>query len=259
MGIGKQRSKISDRNSHRNFARQRLSFAFILVLLLMAGPALAWGDQTYSMEAIKLKVSARLPQSMVDALSPAGVRVIGDSDGAKTAICEIFWAARGIAVQESTPGATKLLYGNVKPGTFVGVIHFLITKRYVRDYRTQMLKPGYYTMRYIGMPEAVEAGGFDFVMLSPLSADRTPSQIPPLDELVRRGRLASRTRRPLAMSLVEVDTDQKFPSLITDDEGTCVLQVRLHLKSAKSKKSDTPQEVSLALIVVTSIPEDLGD
>jgi hypothetical protein len=61
------------------------------------------------------------------------------------------------------------------------------------------------------------------------------------------------------MSLVEVDTDQKFPSLITDDEGTCVLQVKLHLKSAKSKKSDTPQEVSLALIVVTSIPEDLGD
>jgi len=207
------------------------------------------------MEPVKAQVSAQFPGVLAEAVRPAGFRVFTRSDNAKSAICEIFWA-RGITTQESSSGSTKVLYGNLKPGAFIGVIHFLLMERYVRDYRSQMLKPGYYTMRYASLPEGENGSELDFVLLSPVRADRNPAQTVPLDELVRRGRLASGTRRAAMMSLVEIDTDQSFPSLTTDDEGTCVLQVKLR---RKSKNGAPVPELPLALVVVTSIPEDLGD
>jgi hypothetical protein len=182
--------------------------------------------------------------------------VFTHSDNAKTVICEIFWA-RTAAAGEAPRESSKALYGRLKPGALVGVIHFLVTERYVRDYRSQIFKPGYYTMRYSATPEGIkEDGPVDFVLLSPVSTDRNPAHTVPLDELARRARLASRGRRPAMMSLVEVDTDESFPSLTTDDEGTCVLQVKLSMKSTKSVPA---HELPLALVVVTAIPEDLGD
>jgi hypothetical protein len=44
--------------------------------------------------------------------------------------------------------------------------------------------------------------------------------------------------------------------LTTDDEGTSTLQVKLRLNPHQRV---TPQELSLALTVITAIPEDLGD
>lgn len=247
----------SEHNWQQNSERQRLLYGLILILFLAVGSAQAWGDETYSMEPIRPGASAHFSQSLVDTLRPQGFRVSGDSDGVKTAICEIFFA-RAIATQDGALGS-GVLYGRVKPGTLVGVIHFLIVERYVRDYRSQTLRPGYYTMRYAAMPEGANGSDLDFVLLSPLSSDRNPAQVLPLNELVRRGRLASRTKRPAMMSLVEVDPDQNFPSLITDDEGTSVLQLKLRVKSAKARKGDPLPELPLALVVVTFIPEDLGD
>ena len=248
---------MAKRIGQRNLG-QRLALGLTLAALLTLGSALALADQTYSMESIKPPTSAHVSQTIADAIQSSGTRVIGDSDGAKTTICEIFWA-RSIYRQDRPPDARQLLYANLKPGTFMGVVHFLVTERYVREYRSQMIKPGYYTMRYAALPESTNGNELDLVLLSSLSVDRNPSQVPPIDELVRRSRLVSRTKRPMMMSLVEVDTDQKFPSLITDDEGTCVLQVQLPVAVSKSKVSGTPQKMPIALIVVTSIPEDLGD
>jgi hypothetical protein len=233
-----------------------LRFALILTLLLATGAAPAWCDDAYSMRPATPRASAHLPQNLVNSLSPQGFRVYGNIDDVKTLICEIFWA-RDISPASVEPASANLFYGSLKPGTLVGVIHFFIIERYVRDYRSQLIKPGYYTMRYAPMPEGPNGSDLDFVLLSAVSVDRNPQQTPPRDELVRRARLASRTRRPLMMSLAEIDNDQPFPSLTTDEEGTSVLQVKLHVKPAKSA---TPAgEFPLALTVVTSIPEDLGD
>jgi len=235
-----------------------LRFGLILSLLLAIVSGLAWGDDAYSLKPTSPRASAHFPQSLVNALSPQGFRVYGNISGVETLICEIFWA-RNISAQEAAPASTNLLYGTLKPGTLIGVIHFLIIERYIRDYRSQMLKPGYYTMRYAAMPEGANASDLDFVLLSATSADPNPAQVPALDELVRRARLASRNRRPLMMSLAEIDKDQPFPSLTTDEEGTSVLQIKLPVKPAKSTRPGPPREFPLALTVVTSIPEDLGD
>lgn len=248
---------MSERIWQEKSKRQRLLSGLILILFFTAGSARARGDETYSMEPIRLGAAAHFPRSLVDTLRPQGFRVSGNSDGVKTTICEIFWA-RAVATQDVAPGS-RVLYGGIKPGALVGVIHFLIVERYIRDYRSQTLRPGYYTMRYAAMPEGAAGSDLDFVLLSPLNSDRNPAQVLPLNELVRHGRLASRTKRPAMMSLAEIDPDQNFPSLITDDEGTSVLQLKLRVKSAKTRTSDPLAELPLALVVVTFIPEDLGD
>ncbi|MFZ0771589.1 MAG: hypothetical protein WCA49_15520 [Candidatus Sulfotelmatobacter sp.] len=249
---------ISNLNHLQPAERQAWRFGLMLSLLLAISWARAWGGEAYSLKPTQPRGSAHFPQSLVNALSPQGFRVYGKINGLETLICEIFWA-RDIAAQEATPASTNLFYGSLKPGTLVGVIHFLIIERYVRDYRSQILRPGYYTMRYAAMPEGANGSELDFVLLSAVTADQKPEQVPARDELVRRARLASRTRRPLMMSLAEIDKDQPFPSLTTDEEGTSVLQIKLHVKPAKSTRPGPPREFPLALTVVTSIPEDLGD
>jgi hypothetical protein len=233
-------------------------FALILSLLLAIGSAQALDGESYSMKTFSPRASTHLPQSLVHTLGSHGFRVYGDINGVKTLICEVFWA-RDVATHDAGPAPTTLFYNSLKPGTLVGVIHFLIIERYVRDYRSQIIRPGFYTMRYAAMPEGANGSELDFVLLSAVSTDRNPVQVPALDELLRRARHASGTSRPLMMSLAEIDKDQPFPSLTTDEEGTSVLQVKLPVKPTKSANPASPHEFPLALTVVTAIPEDLGD
>jgi hypothetical protein len=228
----------------------------VLLLALVSSPA--WAEDPYWMKPVQPHPSASLPPPMIGGLSPQGFRVYGKVEGVDRLICEVFLAAN-ISLEGGTSASPGILYPGLKPGTLVGVIHFLIIERYVRDYRSQMIRPGYYTLRYAAMPEGANGTNLDFVLLSPLNLDRNPAREPALDELVRRARLASRTKRPLMMSLAEIDTDQTFPSLITDEEGTSVLQVKLQTKSGRSIGSAPEHEFPLALTVITSIPEDLGD
>jgi hypothetical protein len=256
-GIADQEDGMSGRWGKRNSEPPLLLLRLLLSLVFTVCPAFAWGEELYSMEAVTPRASAHFPRSLVGAVRPQGFRVFTHSDNAKTVICEIFWARTTAAGEAPPRESSKALYGRLKPGALVGVIHFLVTERYVREYRSQIFKPGYYTMRYAVTPEGVtEVGPVDFVLLSPVSADRNPAQTVPLDELARRARLATRGGRPAMMSLVEIDADQSFPSLTTDDEGTCVLQVKLRMKATKSVPGN---ELPLALVVVTAIPEDLGD
>jgi len=247
---------MSRREGRQNSKRPLRLFGLLLSLIFAICPPSAWGEEQYFMEPVRPRASADFPRSLEQMLGPQGFRVSTLSDNTKTVVCEIFWA-RTIQGRDVPRESSKALYPSLKPGALVGVIHFLITERYVREFRSQIFKPGYYTMRYAEAPEgATENAPADFVLLSPASADRNPAQTVPLKELVRRGRLASHTKRPAMMSLVAIDTDLSFPSLTTDDEGTCTLQVTLPMRS---KKSGPKQELPLALIVVTAIPVDLGD
>jgi hypothetical protein len=238
--------------------RQLLLSCLILALFLAASSAPARAEDAYTMKPGKPRPSAGLPQGLVNVLSPQGFRVYGKLNGQQTLICEVFWV-RDIAVQHGATASATLFYNNLKPGTLLGVVHFLIIERYVRDYRSQIFRPGFYTMRYSPMPEGPNGSQLDFALLSPVSADRNLEQIPTFDDMVRRGRISSRTKRPSMMSLSEIDTDRTFPSLITDEEGTSVLQVKLRIRSGKSAAHDSSRDLPLALTVITAIPEDLGD
>ncbi len=208
------------------------------------------------MQRVKPQVSAHLPYALVSRLQSNGYSVSGEYPGGKGPICEVFWAKQ-VSTEQGPLPAGGVLYGKLKQGSLIGVIHFLVIQRYVRDYRSQMLKPGYYTMRYAVMPKGSdEKEPRDFVLLTPVSADRRPGRTLPLPQLVHLSRLASPTKRPVALSLVDIDPDQSLPSLITDEEGTSVLQVNLQAPAARARAF---QDIPIALVVITSIPEDLGD
>src|ERR1700693_6060184 len=211
---------MSDSKRKQNYESQALLLALIISLSLAIGSERAWGEDTYPMKTTKPQASAQFPQSLVNALSPQGFRVYGKINGVETLICEIF-SVRSVATQDEVGAPTSSRsYGDLKPGMLLGVIHFLIIERYVRDYRSQIFRPGYYTMRYSAMPEGADGSELDFALLSPVTADRDPDQVPSPDKLMRRGRLSSRTNRPSMMSLGEVDNDHAFPSVFTDEEGT---------------------------------------
>jgi hypothetical protein len=239
---------------------RRLFSGSVVSAALICGCLTARADELYSMDRVKLASPGHLPATLVEMLKPLGFRVWSKDGEKKKVICEVFWVRQvsgQSAMTEDAAGPGRVLYGSVRAGALVGMVHFLVTESYVRDFRFVTLRPGYYTMRYAIMPKGVrENQRGDFVVLSPVSVERNAAHSPSLDELMRRGRLTSRTKRPAMMSLVEVDTDQRFPSLNTDDEGTSVLQDKLHLKPGKS---GTGRDLPLALVVVTNIPEDLGD
>src|SRR5947199_204061 len=66
-----------------------------------------------------------------------------------------------------------------------------------------------------------------FVLLTPVDADRNPARALSVPELVHLSRLASPIHAPVAMSLVAIDPDEHLPALVSDEEGTSVLQVKL--------------------------------
>jgi hypothetical protein len=247
--------------------RNRCGAARPLLYRLFLGMAIVFtampsrGQEPYSIEPVTAKASAYLPQTLVNGLDPQGSRLTTYDNGLKATVSEIWWA-KSVATQETAAGSRGILYGNLKVGTLVGVIHFFAesSEDYREDFRDQKLRPGYYTMRYAQMPEDSQHKGVspyrDFVLLTPVSVDRDPDRVLSAEELVRLSRFASRTKHPAVMSLVPVDAEHKdFPGLRSDDAGTCIMQVKLH---AKAEKDKPPQELGFAIILVTPIRETGG-
>ena len=244
--------------ANRKPRRQVLLLPGLLLGLAFAGIASpARAQEPYATEPIAAKASVYLPQSLVDGLDPNGLRLTIPVNGLKTTVCEL-WLAKTVSTHESSPGP-GILYGNLKVGEFVGVIHYVpeSSEDIREDFRDQKLRAGYYTMRYAQMHDDKALKDVnpyrDFVLLSPVSVDRDPAAVPGMDELLRLSRFASRTRHPAVMSLVPVDPSQKqSPALRTDDAGTCILQVKLH---AQPDTGGSSQDLSLAMILVTPVKE----
>ena len=229
----------------------------LLGLALAVGALPARAEEPYATEPITAKASAYLPQSLVDGLDPQGLRLTTPVNGLKTTVCEL-WLAKTISTHEGSSGS-GILYGNLKVGEFVGVIHYVpeSSEDIREDFRDQKLRAGYYTMRYAQMPEDKAHKDVnpyrDFVLLSPVSVDRDPTVVPGMEDLLRLSRFASRTRHPAVISLVPADSSQKeSPALRTDDAGTCILQVKLH---TQPDKGGSPQDLALAMILVTPVKE----
>jgi hypothetical protein len=240
-------------------SRNQYLSVFSLFLAFLFAATLSRGEEPYATESFAAKASAHLPADIVNGLDPQGSRLTTSVNGVKITVCELWWA-KSLATQSGSPAAHGILYGNLRVGTLLGAIHYLAESNedYREDFRDQKLRPGYYTMRYVQMPEDREHKNVnpyrDFVLLSPVSVDRDPGKVPAMDEMLRWSRLASRSRHPAILSLAPVDTAHKhFPEVITDDAGSCILQVKLHLTQ---EKTGAPQDVALAIILVTPRKEN---
>ena len=226
-----------------------VTLGLLLGLAVAMNTSRAWGVETepFSIEPVAPHSSNEFPQKVVDNLDPQGSLLVTYSNGLKVRICEFFWV-KTAAAQNSAPRSGKISYNSLKPGTFVGVIHFLAeaSEDYREDFHDQKLRAGYYTMRYAAMPDM---DTLDFLLLSPLSLDRDPSAVLPVEELLHLSRRASHTRQPAILSLVPVDLrSNDFPDVKTDGQGTWTLHVKLHVISGKDSSI---QELALAVVVIT--------
>ncbi len=233
----------------------RLGWAiiFLSTLFLVRG-RLAMAAEPYSMEAATVHASDALPQTVVNALNPEGLMLFTYANGIKMPICEIFWA-KAVSSKARPAALRNAPYRNIEEGSFLGVIHFLAesSEQFREDFHDQKLQPGYYSMRYAVLPDG-ETG--DFAMLNPVNLDQDPERIGSRQELERRGKVAAHGDEAAVLSLAPVDASEKRPvSLRMDDNGTCIVQAKLH---ARPSESTAQSELSLAIIVVTPLKEGEG-
>ncbi len=260
MGFRFELTSTTPRTREVKPRRTRLRVVAGWLALVFIATLPAFGVEPYSVEPVQLnskdvlspvpagKVPANkglLDKVLADQLDPQGWRLFTYGNGLKITICEIF-LVKAASVQDRQAGA-RPHYSDLEPGSLVGVIHFLpeTDGDYREDFHDQKLEPGYYSMRYAPRPKGDPS---EVLLLSPARADREAERVLSPDELDRRSRLASGTSDPAVLSLVPPElTKEDAPIVRMDDQGTCILQVKLTAKSS----GGSPREATLAVILVT--------
>jgi hypothetical protein len=215
---------------------------------------LAWGVDSYAVEPAPDEAFRAIPQLLAPALDPQGWRLVGYTAGRKAAICDVWWRKQ-IPTQAQSRPPQNLVYSALKTGVFLGVVSYLADRE---DFQHHMVKAGLYTMRYAELDQDGYEGAVspyrDFVVLSPIWADRATDDIVPLDELTKRGRFVSHDDEPAVLSLVPVNPSYKtFPWAVSDDRGFCTLQVRL-----RQQMSAQDKDLPFAIVLVRPPYENEG-
>lgn len=226
----------------------------LLLLLPLLWAGFAWGVDPYVTEPSPVLAFSELPKYLSDSLDPQGVRLSSTANNKKTALCDLWWNKR-IRVQKNAKTAADLLYGDLTPGAFLGVVSLL---GYREDFQHHILRPGLYTMRYAQIQQDGDDNAVspyrDFVVLSPAWTDKDTEAIIPLDELSKRGSLASHRDEPAVFSMVAVNPAYKnFPSAVADDRGFCTVQVSLSVQ-----QQGNAANLTLAIIIVRPMWENEG-
>lgn len=225
----------------------------LLSLVFLAN--LAWGQGYYAIEPVQLKSSAPVPAALRNSLDPQGTRLVAAPDAEKTTLCEVWWSntVSGLA---KTEGPVDSSYGNLQKGTLLGLIYFPAP---ATDARGQKLRPGYYTMRYVQMPQdephKTVIAYPDFVALTPAASDLKSHESVPLNTLIQLSRRASKTRHPAVMGLSPVNPGySEFPGILPDETGQAVLQVKIKIRVGNK----APEEMKLGIILVPTPKQDMA-
>jgi len=188
--------------------------------LLFAVSAFAQGD--YKVESVDAPSASDVPQALLDSLSAKGARVVGGQG----AVCEV-WLRKSIPTGEGG-AALGVLNGQLKAGTLLGVLHFPAQGA---DFRGQPVKAGYYTLRYVLIPQdGAHMGVYqsrDAVVMSSVSADTDAAKELSFDEMVKLSRIASGTPHPAFLVMGEVQGGD-LPSVVEDYSGFTNLQMNAH-------------------------------
>jgi hypothetical protein len=174
-------------------------------------------DAAFKIAAATIPVPQELPAPVRDAISPHAL-VMSD---AKDAYCEI-WLRNSVPTAETPDQSSGVAFGQIKPGTLIGVIKF---ESRVDDYRRQPIQPGVYSLRYMLQPVDGNHQGVspdrDFLLLVPASLDLTLADLP-ADQLLDLSRKSSGTSHPSVWSLVQPPNNPPpahLPALVHQNES----------------------------------------
>lgn len=199
----------------------RLLGLVVAIQLMVVGAAL--GQGSYKAETIGA-APADVPASIQKVLDAQGVRVLGPSGAT---VCEV-WLRKTIPTSSTPNTSSDVLYGGLGEGTFLGVVHF---PNPAADFRGQALAAGYYTLRYVLIPQDGNHMGVnpyrDAFVLGPISSDLDPDKAMIFSDLVKLGRQTSGTAHPGFLVGAQVN-GANFPSVVKDDSGNWNLQLKGH-------------------------------
>ncbi len=196
------------------------SWRFVAVIVLLAVCAFA---------AEKVEPAPALPDSVPapirNAVEAKGYRVV--SDGAPVAD---MWLRSSVPTKARQEGGS-VLYSELQPGTFVGVLYF---PKQGGDFRGQTIAPGYYALRYELLPEDGNHMGVapnrDFLLLVPVAADPGPATQVKYDDLVKLSAKASGTSHPATMAMVPA-TAAAQATATTNADGYVVFTAKMKTAS----------------------------
>jgi hypothetical protein len=246
----------------------RVALGFVVAGGLAAAPS-AVRAQDFRLEAASTETLRSLSKPLRDSLDPQGMRLVASVNEVKTTICELWWKK-----EIEAPGAghklADVLYGGLRPGSVIGVLYYpneAQAELFRRDFRNQVMEPGFYTMRYAQIKQdkdLVEIRGKDkgeqdddmrvspyrdFVVLTSVRNDAHVDRALSFDEMFRQGRLTTKSKNPAILSLVRINPAYKnFPTLVPEDSGDCSLQFKVRQKGAKGAKET---EVPVAVLLIT--------
>jgi hypothetical protein len=207
---------------------------FLAIQLLMV--LSAFGQGNYKSESIGAAPSD-VPSSLSSSLNSQGVKVTNDQGAT---LCEI-WLRKSLPANPNPSTSSDVLFGALAVGTFVGVVHLPAA---TPDFRSQTIKPGYYTLRYVLIPQDGNHMGVnpyrDAFVLGPVAADADPNKTLAFDGLVKLGLQASGTHHPALLVGAPV-SGTSFPSVAKDDSGHWNVQMKAQQPSG---------ELPLAITVV---------
>ncbi len=199
-----------------------------LVLAIQLGAALsAFAQGSYKAEAIGA-APADVPAPIQGTLDSQGVRVTSDQGAT---LCEV-WLRKTLPASANPSTSSDVLFGALPVGGFLGVLHF---PNATPDFRSQTIKPGFYTLRYELIPQDGNHMGVnptrDAFVLSPVSADTDPDKILKFEDVVKLSEQASGTPHPGFLVGAQV-AGTTFPSIAKDDSGNWNVQMKGHGQGA---------------------------
>jgi hypothetical protein len=202
----------------------KLHRTLALLLAVQFGMVLsAFGQGSYKAEAIGA-VPADVPAPLQAALDAQGVRVTNDQGAT---LCEV-WLRKTLPASPNPNASSDVMFGTLPEGALVGVLHF---PNATTDFRSQAIKPGFYTLRYALIPQDGNHMGVnpsrDAFLVGPVSADQDPDKILSFNDLVKLSRQASGTPHPALLVGAPANGDT-FPSIAKDDAGNWNLQIKGH-------------------------------
>jgi len=237
----------------------------VIAALILAAASFACA-QDFRIEPASAETLQSLPKPLRDSLDPQGVRLVASVNEVKTVICQMWWK-KVIPAQAFARKPASVLYGGLKPGSLIGVVYFsneAQAELFRRDFRGQVMEPGFYTMRYARIDQDKDLADIrnqekgeqdddtrvspfrDFLVLGSIKTDTQLDRDLSFAEMFRIGRLTSRTKNPPILSLLQINPAyKKVPALITEDSGDCTVQTNLQQKGADGKLKDLPFAVLL--------------
>lgn len=227
---------------------KKLTFICLPILLVCSAVA-AWGQGDFVGQPTSENALSTLPAALTQLLDPHGTSIKDEVNGVPTVMCEVWWV-KSLTTQANSAKSRDVLYGSLRPGSLIGVLHFPAQGEDAGD---QKLRPGFYTMRYAQLRESEDTDEIshfrDFVLVSPVLEDKQVDQVLSPDELQKLSRMASRTSKPAIFPFVPSNPAyKKLPAVLTDGVGNCIMQVSLPGKGADGSQS---QPVEFALILLT--------